>query len=409
MSLLFLAFFGCTGAPTPVLNPGEWTPAEREQLLTLRLDTSLQADPTNRWGEDAAAARFGQSLFFDAGLTPSGTVACVSCHRSDRYFEDGQVLSRGVGVAGRHTPTVVGSQFGPWQFWDGRVDSQWAQALGPIENPDEMGSNRMFLARQVIQEYGPEYQAIFGELPDFSDASRFPEHAMPGRNAESEAAWQGMSESDRQLVNQTVSDIGKAIAAYERRLMPQEAPFDRYLDALEAGTPSDHLDESQIRGLSLFLREGNCVSCHNGPLLTDRGFHNLGLPEPKKGYDAGRQTGAALVAVGEFNCESPFSDAKDCPELRYLNPQFPDFQSAFKTPSLRQVAETAPYMHHGELATLEDVLVFYSDLPGEPASGHRELILRPLHFSPEQRQDLAHFLESLTGGPLPAELLQPPP
>jgi len=389
--------------------PGEWSAAEKTQLLTLRLNSELRPDPSNRWADDPQAAALGQSLFFDAGLSPSGTVACVHCHQSSRYFEDGQVLSRGVGTAGRHTPTIVGSQFGPWQFWDGRADSQWAQALGPVENPDEMGGNRMHFARQVTTAYAEEYQAIFGELPDFSDIAQFPEHAMPGDQQEWKRAWEGMNEADQVLVNRTVAQIGKAIAAYERRLVPQESRFDRYLDDLAAGQASDDLTDEEIRGLSLFLRKGNCVSCHNGPLLTDRGFHNLGVPEPRKGYDAGRQTGAPLVLNSEFNCDGPYSDAEECPELRYLNPQFPDFQAAFKTPSLRSVAETAPYMHHGEMATLEAVVDFYSELPGQPPAGHRELILKPLGLSDSEKADLVTFLKSLTGDPLPEELRRPPP
>ena len=157
------------------------------------------------------------------------------------------------------------------------------------------------------------------------------------------------------------------------------------------------------RGLRAFIGKAQCVTCHNGPLLTDKQFHNLGLPTPPdaKGLDVGRSMGAQQVKDDPFRCGGPFSDARQCDELRFLDPQFPDFMGAFKTPTLRNVARTAPYMHDGQFATLAQVVQFYKTLPGQAVIGHRELVLRLLDPA-VSTDDLVAFLESLTG-PLPED------
>lgn len=377
-----------------------------QHLERLRLDSRLPPDPTNRYADDDAAARLGQALFFDPGLSPVG-ISCATCHDPAKHFADGKTVAVGAGTGNRNTPTVVGSQQGPWFFWDGRADSLWAQALGPIENPLEMAGDRVHAVRRVADAHAELYEAVFGPLPSLEG---LPERARPALDdTELDQRWASLDEPTQHLVNQVFVNMGKAIGAYERKLLPQEAPFDRYADAVLAGDPTGggHLTEAQVRGFELFVGRTNCVSCHNGPMFTDRAFHNLGLPEAK-GYELGRTRGAMLVRASPFNCEGPWSDAEDCPELRYLNPTFPDFQSAFKTPTLRDITQTAPYMHHGALETLDDVLEFYSELPTEPAIGHRELTLRPLRLTRQERADLTAFLESLTGGPLPESLTGPP-
>lgn len=397
---------GCAGPVEAPPSPEGFTDAQLTQLAGMRLDITSRPDPTNRYADHPVAARLGQALFFDGGLSPAG-ISCATCHAPDKHFADGRALAQGVGVATRHTPTIVGSQWGQWFFWDGRADSLWSQALGPIENPVEMGSDRVHVVRHVLGRYPELYEATFGPPPALEG---LPARGRPAPgDPELHAAWMALDPATRDSVDSVFANIGKAIAAYERALVPQDAPFDRYVDALVAGDPGGggHLDASQVRGLQLFVGKADCVSCHNGPMLTDRAFHNLGVPEVK-GYDQGRTRGAMLVQASAFNCDGPHSDADDCPELRYLNPTFPDFQSAFKTPTLRYVLQTAPYMHHGGLATIADVLEFYSELENPPPSGHRELTLKPLHLTPAERAALVAFLASLTGGPLPEHLVGAP-
>ncbi len=408
-----LGLVACTTeARPPVARPPStgWTADERAQLTKLRMVDWLPKDLTNSWAEDPKAIMLGRALFYDKSLSPSGSFACSSCHDPSKHFTDGLPVAQGVGTAGRHTPTVEGAQRGPWFFWDGRADSLWAQAAGPLENPVEMGSDRMRVARVLSSTRRDAYAAVYGPPPDLSDAARFPADARPDADATAPfaIAWAAMADADRTLVTGVFVNGLKAIAAFERTVLPGDAPFDAYVDALNGGdlTGGGKLDDAAVRGLRLFLRDGNCIACHHGPLFTDGAFHNLGTPEPRGGFDPGRSVGASTVKTAEFNCESGWSDAPDCPELRYLNPDFLDFPSAFKTPTLRNVTLTAPYMHHGGMKDLDAVLEFYSTLPTQPVVGHHELTLKPLNLTPAQREDLKAFLKSLEA-PVRPEALPP--
>lgn len=413
MRIAFLTglLVACSGgeAPKVELADGAWTAGELRQLQSMRLDATPRPDPSNRVADDPGAAALGKALFFDAGLSPSGKISCATCHDPAKGFTDHLPISKGVGETARHAPTIPGSQYGPWLFWDGRADSLWAQAAAPLEHPAEMGSTRVFAVRRAQEAHREAYTAVFGPMPDFSDAQRFPILARPtDEDAVASEAWEGMSSADRDLVTGVFVNLTKAIAAYERLLVPTESAFDRYVDAVVAGDAGGggHLSDAQIAGLSTFMRAGNCTACHNGPMLTDRAFHNLGLPMGGK-YDEGRASGAAQVLVSEFSCRSRWSDTKECPELTYLDPEFPDFAQAFKTPTLRNVAATAPYMHHGQLADLSAVLTFYSELPGDPTINHRELTLQPLALSESDKQEVIAFLTALSGEPLPDSLVIP--
>lgn len=402
---VLLALCACQSEPVDTSPPGAWTEAELRLLGRLRLVDELPADPSNRYVGDPAAITFGRALFFDLGLSGTGGVNCASCHRPDQHFADRQVLSNTLGPATRHTPSIVGSQQGPWFFWDGRADSLWAQALGPIENPIEMGGNRMEVARYVTVEKADLYRSAFGEPPDLTDASRFPDKARPhatGDAAPHARAWEAMQPEDRALVDGVFANIGKAIGAYEATLLPHDAPFDHYVDAVLAGDPTGggHLSEEQVLGLDLFIGKAGCVLCHNGPMFTDRAFHNNGVIESRPGYDPGRRSGAPMVLGSEFNCRGAHSDAERCDELDYLDPSFDDFLAAFKTPSLRYVDQTPPYFHNGSRATLEDVIDFYSDLDDPPPVGHRELTLKTLELDQAERAALIAFMHSLTGEPV---------
>jgi cytochrome c peroxidase len=206
-------------------------------------------------------------------------------------------------------------------------------------------------------------------------------------------------------------NVGKALEAYVRRLLPGPSAFDAYVEALLVGDPTGggHLSPAAERGLRDFLR-GGCVSCHHGPLFTDGEFHNLGLAPSIGVSDShpGRRHGATEAKASRYRCGSRFSDAHACGELRFLDPDFDDFIGAFKTPTLRNVAQTAPYMHTGQLPSLEAVIEHYKTLPGSPAVGRRDPQLQPLGRS-ISTHDLAAFLRTLTGE-LPDELwLAPPP
>jgi cytochrome c peroxidase len=308
--------------------------------------------------------------------------------------------------------SLVGAAHNTWFFWDGRKDSQWSQALGPLENPVEHGANRGFYVHLLARHYAADYEAVFGPLPDISDPGRFPMNSGPVNDPKAGAAWDRMAPGDREIVCRMFANMGKALAAFSRRILPGPSRFDRYLEALETGNARPAgllLSQDELGGLRLFIGKGDCVRCHNGPLLSDLDFHNTGVPAASGlPPDDGRLSGVRQVLADEFNCLSRYSDAagSKCGELRHAKTAGPEIVRAFKTPSLRNAAARAPYMHAGQFATLSAVLAHYSAAPPAPA-GRSEL--KPLNLSAQEMAQLEAFIRTLTG-PLdvPPELLTDP-
>jgi cytochrome c peroxidase len=392
----------------------DWSVEEIEVLRSLWIGSlpPLPPDPSNQYADDPRAAALGHKLFFETRFSSNGAVSCATCHVPALMFQDSRPLGVGVGVSDRRTMTVVSTAYSPWYFWDGRADSQWAQALGPIENPVEHGTTRSNSAHVIYQNYRAEYEATFGPLPDLADTIRFPLHAGPVEDPEARAAWEGMSPEDREAVNRVYANMGKAIAAYERLILPGPSRFDVYVEAVLAGDEAamnEALTPDEVAGLRLFIGDGNCIQCHNGPLFTNNSFHNTGVP-PRSGTepDVGRQTGVKIVLEDEFNCLGPYSDAapEACVELRFLVDSGEELAGAFKVPTLRNVALAAPYMHGGQFGDLFSVLRHYRHVP-PAAVGVSEL--EPLPFMGPPMMQVVAFLDSLTG-PLatPAEWLAPP-
>jgi cytochrome c peroxidase len=352
--------------------------------LALEALPPLPLDPSNRWADDARAADLGHRLFFDARLSSNGRVSCATCHDPRKEFQDSRALGRGVGSTDRRTMPVVATAYSPFLFWDGRKDSQWAQALGPLESPVEHGGDRAQYAQVIGQHYRADYERVFGPLPDLRE---------------------------RDGVTRVFVNIGKAIAAYERRIQYGPSRFDRFVAGWKerGAPPQDVLSKEEIAGLALFVGKANCTQCHNGALLTNNEFHNTGVPKRSQlPDDRGRFPAVAAVKSDEFNCRSRWSDAKpaECAELDFLAPAAQSMERAFKVPSLRNVAERAPYMHAGQLATLAEVLDHYNRAPSAPA-GQTEL--KPLRLSATELRQLEAFLRSLSG-PLsaPAKFLAAP-
>jgi cytochrome c peroxidase len=187
------------------------------------------------------------------------------------------------------------------------------------------------------------------------------------------------------------------IAAFERTIEHEPTRFDRYAEALlrDGRAPRQVLTEDEEAGLELFVGKAQCMNCHNGPQLTNNEFHNTGVPAARGlPEDVGRFAGAGKVLADEFNCRSRWSDARpeQCVELDFLSTGGHELERAFKVPSLRGVGGRAPYMHAGQIATLEEVVEHYDRAPAAPA-GHTEL--RPLGLSAKEKARLVAFLRSL--------------
>lgn len=374
-----------------------WTEEELASLRHLWIGSlpPLPADPSNKYADDPDVAAFGQELFFDTRFSANGEVSCATCHLTNLLFQDGTPLAHGVGITNRRTMTLIGTAYSPWFFWDGRKDSQWAQALGPMESPVEHGSNRTYYAHLIDQYYRDEYEAIFGTLPE---VSHLPVLTGSVQDPNVIAAWEEMSVEDREAVTRIYVNIGKSIAAYERLLIPGESRFDQYVEAVlnnDYESANQILTKDEIAGLKLFIGQANCIDCHNGPLFTNNDFHNTGVPAAQDlPDDYGRATGAKQVMADEFNCLSSYSDAGegDCSELVYIVADGHELERQFKPPSLRNVAQRGPFMHAGQFATLDQVLHHYNTAPDAPM-GHSEL--QPLNLTETQIAQIIAFLKTL--------------
>jgi cytochrome c peroxidase len=290
--------------------------------------------PSSAHGSDTerlkAKVELGKQLYFDGRLSRNNEVSCAYCHIPGAGFADPHPTSTGIGdqLGGRQAPTILNTALNRLQFWDGRATSLEEQALGPIQNPIEMGETAEHLAAKLqdVPGYRQQFKAVFGE-----------EVSLPR--------------------------ITEAIAAFERTLVSANSPFDKYM----AGD-SKAMSEAAIRGLRLFKDKARCILCHNGLNFTDNQFHNLGVP----------QVGPQKQDLGRYEVTKQDRD-----------------RGAFKTPTLRSVLETAPYMHDGAFLTLDEVVEFLNR--GGGANSHLSPLIKPLSLTDGDKQDLVAFLEALTG------------
>ncbi|MBU4527131.1 MAG: hypothetical protein KUA37_08490 [Desulfomicrobium sp.] len=338
-------------------------------------------------------ANFLTPTFFPLPFSANNKVSCGSCHLPERQFQDDLARAKGVGETARRTMPIAGTAYSPWLFWDGRKDSLWAQALGPLESGVEHGTDRAHVAHLVETHYADQYAALFGSIPPLDQV---PDHASPNGVDVVLEEWLSLGETQRDVVNRVFANFGKAIAAFERTIMPESSRFDVYADQLAAGEEtSGILTEQEVEGLRLFVGKGECTKCHNGPLFTDNYFHNTGVAEVSGlADDLGRSVGTEQVLADPFNCLGVYSDAGpgDCAELKYLAKAGHEMTRAYKSPSLRGVAGRQPYMHAGQIKTLGEVLVHYNTAPTAP-EGHSEL--SPLKLSAGEVAALEAFLGAL--------------
>ena len=291
----------------------------------------------------ADSITLGRKLFHDVRLSSDNTLSCAGCHLPTLYFADGRSVAKGVGGQSgmRNSPTVLNAAYNTVQFWDGRAASLEQQVGGPIAEPREMNlPHEVCLARlNADQTYRDEFAKTFGPGPI------------------------------------TLEKVEKAIAGFERTLLSGNSPFDRY----QYGGDKSALSAAAIRGLAIFAdkNRGNCATCHTiggsigekYELFSDGKFHNLG---------AGMNPNGELVDLG-----------------RYAQTGLEADRGSFRTPSLRNVAKTAPYMHDGSLKTLRDVIDFY--VGGGNSNPRLDRDMKPLKLSARDRGDLVAFLEALTG------------
>jgi len=343
------------------------------------------ADPGNRVSGNPAAIRLGHALFFEPRLSANRRVSCASCHMPGRGFQDGRATARGLAAGIRNTPGLLNVRHQRWFGWDGAHDNLWSASLRPILDPREMGGNPARIARTVRArgELDCLYRQAFGKAPHADDADL--------------------------LVN-----VAKAIAAWQETLVSPATPFDRFRAALESGDAqaAATYPAAAKRGLRLFLGRGQCATCHAGPLFSNGEFGDTGMPFFVKpdGVDPGRQGGIKRLLASPWNLLGAYNDdptRDNAAGAKYLRPEHRNF-GEFKVPSLRNLVLTAPYMHDGSLATLRDVVRHYSELDEDRLHADGERILKPLHLSAAETDDLVAFLVSLSpAAPLAAPAVPP--
>ncbi len=352
------------GAPRPsrtkpTLLDGYFTENEMDLIRDMSLSKlgPPPADPTNAYGDDAAAVAFGKVLFNDALLSPSGTVSCATCHDPEKDFTDEAPQAVGVATGNRNSPGIALAAHSRWQFWDGRADTLWMQALAPFEDPVEYGGSRLFVAHQIAQRHATEYGAVFGAKYPLPDLAGLPANGKPG-----DPAYDALPAADKDNVTRIFVNAGKAIAAFERALRVKPNALDRYADG-----DTSALTTPQKEALSAFFRNG-CAQCHWGPRLTDDAFHALRFPTGRQDGDPdmGREDGLLKLSTAEFLASSKWSDAPSA--AKPFLAEAPTMLGAFKTASLRGLPTSAPYGHGGTLKTLAEVTDHYGKRGLEHAS-----------------------------------------
>ena len=344
-----------------VLALGPWPPAARR-------------DPGNRVSGDAMAIELGRQLFRDPRMSPVGYIACVTCHQPDRAFTDIKARAHGLADLPRNTPALANLSLQRWYGWGGASDSLWMASIKPILDAREFNGSSALVTR------------LFQREPDLAACYRRVFGVSPQRNPE-----------------RTVVNVGKALAAYVETLVTGRTPFDEFRDALARGDAlrMAAYPVAALRGLQLFVGRGGCVNCHSGPNFSDGQFHpgvapadDMAAAVARSLADDGRLGDARYLKASRFNLQGTYNDdasRRNATATRRLAVHA-GLAGQFRTPTLRNVAVTAPYFHDGQTEHLADALQH----PQPMTSALGEALAEPLLVG--EVDDLAAFLSTLTDG-----------
>ena len=375
------------------------------------------------------------------------SLSCKSCHDPQHAGSDITSVPRHVSIGAGwydvNAQQTLNAARQPVLYWNGRTDSLWAQAAQVMESPVSMNGHRMKTFWVIVLRYRASFHLaeldtgfdsaidalaqLLGPPPDLgtTDTETFESQyndlpPLPGSTI-----------SSQEIVTRVHVGAAKAIAAYEWLLSSDGSAFDRFVNE---GPDSSALSPAAVRGLRLFIGRASCVDCHNSPLLSDGKFHNVGIPQVgdhvpttqtcgagsscdcsdgglgptclPAGAHAGHQKLVDPAPNNLFYRGGPYDDVAPLTHVSDPSPPPAAFLGAWRTPSLRDVALTAPYMHDGSLATLADVVWHYDQADSSGTLGASEL--SPLLLTAQDRDDLVAFLESLTGEPGPKEIVGDP-
>ena len=367
-------FAGTTQANEPGVI--EFTESEVSRILSHGpWPIKWTPDPSNRVSGNSHAVDLGERLFFDERLSANDKVSCGTCHIAEYNWTDGVKRNQGLALVDRNTPTLMNLRHHRWFALDGAADSLWSQSIRPLLDARELGSNAAHVAQYVRKDadLSCRYEKSFGVSP---------------------------SKQDDETV---LVGVGKVMAAFQETLTTEFTPFDQFRDALARGdkAAAGLYPREARRGLQIFIGKGNCSTCHTGPMFTNGEFHDIGVSHfvgsDSKKVDGGRHDGIKLLMSSKFNLLGPYNDdasRTSATKTTHLKPEQRNF-GEFKVPSLRNVGYTGPYMHSGEMLTLDQVVRHYSDLNVDRLHADGESILRPLKLTQRESADLVAFLQTL--------------
>lgn len=434
----FLTLWSVTAAMVLAAGCAEEEPDSVEDMTEIHKLAPLlppAADTTNMYADNPDAATFGQRLFFEksyaAGLTvgddgmngslgavgDKGKVACTSCHDTNAWYIDTRTkpnnVSLGVAYTSRNAPSLVNATYYKWFGWSGKQDSLWMQGAQGAESKDNFAGNRLFYAHMIYRKYKDDYNRVSPTPLDAAldpaapDAARFPASGKPKAKPEDpDGPWEMMAAEDREIVNTIMATCGKSLAAYERKLVSLNAPLDRY-----AAGDKSALSAQAVRGLRLFTGKAGCTGCHSGTHLSDDNFHVTGVPQ-KVGANVPETDEGHFADVGgllksTFNGSGAYSDDPAAGAEKLSQAATTEQEKGkFRTKSLRQIGETAPYMHNGGMTSLEEVVAFYNQGGAtEGFAGTKDPLMVPLNLTASEQADIVVFLKTgLTGDPVAADL-----
>jgi cytochrome c peroxidase len=481
--LLLLALTGCRSVDNWFCNGAgcDWTEEEWARVQTLSpLEARPPEDRSNAYGDVPEAAELGQRFYFDTrfsgnatlvdtigntvpyayGQAPLGqpiNLSCASCHDPKRAGTDtsGATVTVGAGWYDVNGQQTLNAAYYPLLYWNGRTDSVWAQAAQVSESGVSMNGTRLNTFWVIVENYRADYERVFKystyQLPPAPTVAEFPRAGKPAVNGTFSIV---PNEENRKLVTGVFINWAKAIAAYERTLISRESEFDKFV---REGVGSTWLTPAARRGARLFVGKASCIDCHNGPMLSDGLFHDIGVPQvgahvptvadcpagvvnSRCDCEVGNEKStclpsgawAGLLRLARSSPEVPdgginynhlrrdsmwSDDPYDTTLQRYYqDPTDVSLKGAWRTPSLRDVAITAPYMHDGVFKTLEEVVWHYNAGGAASGSGQfektpaRAVQIKPLGLRDDEMADLVEFLKALTGAPLPiSQVTRPPP
>ena len=393
-----LLFILLTLLSVSVIGASSWTPEEIQRINSYSLKKLVPVtDFSNIYLSNLNAKALGEQLFSDTRLSSNQKVSCATCHIKENSFTDNHNLAVGLQKGFRNTPTLLNAAHHNWFFADGGKDSLWAQVLSSLENPAEQDFTRVELLHlfQKDSNYKKQYRNTFNEYPPLETSSKsLPDKAGPNSDLKGLINWKKLTKKQRDEINIFFTNIGKSIAAYVTTIQSKATRFDLFIDNINNNSKDlTLLNSSELNGYKLFVsQKSGCANCHSGPLFTNKEFHNIGTGILAR--DNGRSEVIEAVIHDEFNCLSKYSDAKpeQCAELNYINRNKHGLSGAFKTPSLRNLSKTAPYMHDGRFTDLKQVLNYYSSIDEVKS---KEVDLPPISLSEREQQDIINFLQTL--------------